>query len=112
MVEIKCTRWTPMDTWTNLDRLMKIKWWTSSDPSSSHVMWKNLGASSSIKQTQFNDNNSRIYVQSELLIEDEVTHPTVAAKFLYNLTSSSIENFVLGCFEQIELCRQLCPRIT
>ena len=101
-----------MDTWTRLDRLMKIKRWMISDASSSHTMWQNLSTSLSIKWTQFNDDDSKTCIQSELLIKDEETHPTIAPKFLYQLTCSLAKNLVLGCFEQIKLFRQLSLGIT
>ena len=82
-----------MDTWTHLDHSMKIKRWTLSDASSSHVTWKNLSTSSSIEGTQINDDDSRTSIQFELLIEDEEMHPTVTLKFLYKLTCSSTKNF-------------------
>ena len=66
----------PIDTWTHLDYSL-IEWWTLSDASSSHVMWKNLSASSLIERTQLNNDDSRIGVQSELLIKDEESHPMV-----------------------------------
>ena len=84
----------PMGTWTHLDRSMKNKWWTLSKVSSSHAMWKNLSASSSIEQTRFNNDDSQTDIQFEPLIKDEETHPTVAPKFLDILTCSSTENFV------------------
>ena len=70
---------------------------------------KNLSASLLIEWTQLNNDDSQTYVQSETLIEDEETHPTVAPKFLNKLTSTLTKNFILGCFEQIELLRQLNP---
>ena len=66
-----------MDTLNRLDRLMKIKWWMLSDASSSRATWKILEASSPIKHTRLNDDDSQIGVQSEPLIKDEETHPTM-----------------------------------
>ena len=58
-----------MDTWIHHDRLIKIKWTTSIDASSSRTTWHNLDASSWIGQTQFKDVNSINDVQFEPLIE-------------------------------------------
>ena len=35
MVEIKCIRWTSVDTWRHLRRLMKIEWKALCDESTS-----------------------------------------------------------------------------
>ena len=99
-----------MDKQTHLDRSMKIKQWTLRD-TSSHTRWKILNASSSIKRTRLNDDDSQTCIQSMPLIKDEETHPMVAPKFIYLLTCSSTEKLILGCFEKIELFRQLSPRI-
>ena len=101
-----------MDTWTHLDRWMKIKKWMSSDASFAHMTWKNLSASLSIERMQLSDDDLWRDIQSEPLIENEEAHPRDALKFPYKLTFSLMKNFVLGCFEQIELLRQLIPRIT
>ena len=101
-----------IDTWTHLDHSMKIKRWTLSDASSSHMMWQNQSASQSIERTWLNDDNSWTNIQYKLLIEDEETHRTIAPNFLYKLTCSSMEKFVLRCFEQIKLFRQLSLGIT
>ena len=45
-VEIKCIM---MDTWTHLDRRMKIEMRTSSNASSSRAIWQDLDTSSLIK---------------------------------------------------------------
>ena len=67
-----------MDTLTHLNRSMKIKWWTLSDASSSLAMWKNLSASSSIKRTRLNDDDSPTHIQSERLITNEEMHPATS----------------------------------
>ena len=102
----------PMDTWAHLNRAIKIKWWTLTDACSSHTIWHNLSASSSIEQTWPNDENLRTCVQSEPLIKDEETHSMVTPKFLYKLTCSSTKNFIFGFFKQIKLFRQLSPWIS
>ena len=86
----------PMETWTHLEGSMKIKWWMLSNASSSHAMWQNLSASSSIEQTQFNNKYWQTNVQSELLIKDEEMHPTVTPKFFYKLTCSLMKKLVGG----------------
>ena len=60
------------------------------DDSSSHVMWRNLGASSSIKWTQINGNDSHPRVSPEPLIEDEQTNPIATPNFAYKLTCYSM----------------------
>ena len=81
MAEIKCT---PMDSWNHLNRSMKIKRWTQSNTSSSRTTWQNFGASSLIERTRLKDDDSQTSIQSEPLIKDEETHPTVAPNFSIN----------------------------
>ena len=52
-------------------------------------------------------NNLHSSVSSEPLIEDKEPNLTAMHKFSYLYTYSSTKNFILGCFDQIELFRQL-----
>ena len=47
-----------MDVGSYLRCQFLIGWMQSYDDSSSHAMWQNLGASSLIKHTRLNDNDS------------------------------------------------------
>ena len=90
-----------MDTWTHRDRSMKIERSTSNDASSSHAMWKNLDGSSWIGHTRLKEVDLPNDIQSELLIKDETTHPTVTPKFSYKIKMFIDGNTVLGFFSKL-----------
>ena len=60
-----------MDTWLHLACLMKIKEQSLDDASSSRATWQNQSASSLIKHTRINGEDSHPSILFELLIEDE-----------------------------------------
>ena len=61
---------------------------SSRDDSSSHATWQNLGASSLIKWTRTNGNDSHPSISSEPLSEEEESNPMATPNFAYKLTCS------------------------
>ena len=76
-VEITIDRWTPMDTWSHLEYLMKIKWQVLRDASASRATWQYLSTPSLIGQTGLNGDASHPRVSSKPLIEDQLSNLTV-----------------------------------
>ena len=58
MAQIKCAQLTSMDVWQHLKHRFTSEHTQLHDASSSRAMWQNLSASSWIKQTQLNDDDS------------------------------------------------------
>ena len=101
MVEIKCDRWTLMDTWTHLERQMKIKRQAFHGVSSSRETWRNLSDSSSIEKMWFKRNDLHPSIPSEPLIEDETPNPMVMPKFTYLYTCSSTKSVLLDVLSKL-----------
>ena len=86
----------PIDMWNHWDRPMKNEQTTSNDASSSHTTWRNLDASSGIRQTRLKDVNLPSNVQFEPLIKDETAHLTITPKKDYKFNCSSMRKPILG----------------